>query len=404
MSTTVVGGVPIIGMPDLGAVNDAASFVGERAGSGRFSAVSLQAYMGAGIISQSATAHFWAQDGAKISRVNDRLFVGPATKNDGAYPNVSQDWLQAFFASAVGGSEVGPTIGATMSVLSINGQFGFVAGTRTSDNPTPNSNNTIGISSFAINDNTTVQNNVWAFYGEARRLAGTGMANLTMSCELDVSNQGAYVAAGPYGQMPGGTIALQLGSGCGIATLPGTQDTTAAISIQGNPTKFSAGIVFAANAIHGTDGTTGTGDAIAFAKGHSIVWSEPSGNQTSAISCNVTSFANATDVVFQDAGFTVSQTSNGIPLLIVAPVANAANWVSINAAPVGGKVGVIAGGADTTIDLVLHAKGAAGALDLSGPQTLTATNGSASALPATPYGYLTFKLAGVPFKLPYYAP
>lgn len=402
MSTTVVGGVPIVSMPDLGAVNDAASFVGERAGSGRFSAVNLQAYMGAGIISQSATGVFWAQEGAKISRVNDRLFVGPATRNDGAYPNASQDWLQAFIASPVGGSEVGPMVGATMSVLSINGQFGFVSGTRTSDNPTPNSNNTIGISSFAINDNTTVQNNVWAYYGEARRLAGIN-SNLTICCEFDVSNQDAYVQATPYLQLPGGTVAMQFGSGCGIAALPGTQDTTAAISIQGNPTKFGTGLMFAANAIRGTDGATGTGDAISFAKGHAMVWYEPGGNQTSAISCSVTSFANATEAVFQDAGFTVAQVSNGRPLLIVPPVANVANWVTIDAAPAGGPVGVIAGGADTNIDLSLHAKGA-GSLDLNGTVTTTATAGGASALPTAPLGYLTVKVSGSTVKLPYYAP
>ena len=46
MSTTVVGGVPIISMPDLGAVNDASSVVGERAGSGRFGALALRSYVG----------------------------------------------------------------------------------------------------------------------------------------------------------------------------------------------------------------------------------------------------------------------------------------------------------------------------------------------------------------------
>ena len=48
MSSTI-GGIPIIGMPDLGAVNDASSVVGERAGSGRFSAPALLSYMDAGL-------------------------------------------------------------------------------------------------------------------------------------------------------------------------------------------------------------------------------------------------------------------------------------------------------------------------------------------------------------------
>ena len=44
MSTTI-GGVRIADMPDLGAVNDASSFVGERAGSGRFGAPTLRSYV-----------------------------------------------------------------------------------------------------------------------------------------------------------------------------------------------------------------------------------------------------------------------------------------------------------------------------------------------------------------------
>ena len=44
MSTTI-GGVRIVDMPDLGAVNDASSFVGERAGSGRFGAPTLRSYV-----------------------------------------------------------------------------------------------------------------------------------------------------------------------------------------------------------------------------------------------------------------------------------------------------------------------------------------------------------------------
>jgi hypothetical protein len=44
MSTTI-GGVRIVDMPDLGAFNDASSVVGERAGSGRFSATALKSYV-----------------------------------------------------------------------------------------------------------------------------------------------------------------------------------------------------------------------------------------------------------------------------------------------------------------------------------------------------------------------
>ena len=45
VTTGTFPGVRIADMPDLGAVNDASSFVGERAGSGRFGAPTLRSYV-----------------------------------------------------------------------------------------------------------------------------------------------------------------------------------------------------------------------------------------------------------------------------------------------------------------------------------------------------------------------
>jgi len=43
--TTTYTGVRITDMPDLGAVTDTSSFVGERGGSGRFTAAALRTYL-----------------------------------------------------------------------------------------------------------------------------------------------------------------------------------------------------------------------------------------------------------------------------------------------------------------------------------------------------------------------
>ena len=58
MSTTT-SGVRMIDMPDLGAVSDSSSVIGERAGSGRFSAPALKAYATAGFVPEapSGTAY-----------------------------------------------------------------------------------------------------------------------------------------------------------------------------------------------------------------------------------------------------------------------------------------------------------------------------------------------------------
>ena len=72
MSTTI-GGIPIIAMPDLGAVNDASSFVGERAGSGRFAATALRGYVATGLVAEAPadgthTARLNGNDGRRCSR------------------------------------------------------------------------------------------------------------------------------------------------------------------------------------------------------------------------------------------------------------------------------------------------------------------------------------------------
>jgi len=412
VTTGTFPGVRIADMPDLGSFTSGSSVVGELAGSGRFSAASLQAYIGAGTltgtvtgtvtgaINQPLSGEFFVQDGATVARIADRLFVGPATANDGRYPNVSQDWLQAFLASPTGGSEVGPMVGTTMSVLSINGQFGFVSGSRTSDNTTPNSHNTIGIAAYAINDDTTSGSDAWAYYGEARRLSGVNDL-ITFGMEINVSNQGGVVAAQPYAQLPGSTIGHQIASGCGIP-LPGAANTSAGIAFRANPTSFGVGIVFGANSIAGTNGVTGAGDAIIFAKGHTLTWYSSDGNQTSHIQGNISDSTLGMSLEFNNTGLTL-QNATGGNLLVVPPVANSVNYLILAGAPAGGQVGVLANGSDADIDIKLVPRGA-GYVDLNGAITSTATSGGATALPATPSSYISVKIDGAIRKIPCYNP
>lgn len=345
---------------------------------------------------------FFAQNGAKINRIADRLFVGPATANDGAYPNVGKDWLQEYFASTIAGGTVGPMVGTMMSVLSSNGQFGFVSGSRSSDNPTAGSMNTIGIASFVINDNTTSESTVYAYYGEARRMPAVD-EQLTICMELDVSNQSYYVPPTPYAQLPGSTYVHQIASGCGIPWLPYTANTTAGINFRGNPTKFGTGILFGADSIVGTDGYTGAGAAISLAKGHSLVWYAGDGHQTCQIQGGVNDYNTAMNMIFSDSGVDFTKTPTGYPLVRIPPIANPVNWLVLAGAVAGGAVGVLADGLDANINLVFRPRGG-GYIDIATPQSSFANAGGNGALPAQVYGYIVILLGGTPVKIPFYAP
>ena len=144
-----MAGVRIADMPDLGAVDDTSSVVGERAGSGRFAATALRDYMAASLVDMQGLTTV-RQFGAK----------GDGTTDDAAAINAASVWLNSqgggilFFPAgtyAVGstcvlyshvtwqGSGSGVTIikglsGTTMDVLQTY-QFATLTGTNVASGP-----------------------------------------------------------------------------------------------------------------------------------------------------------------------------------------------------------------------------------------------------------------------------
>lgn len=165
---------------------------------------------------QTPTGFFYSQNGAKIDRFNDRVFIGDATANDGQGPAnpVSADWLTLWqqsigiqFGSL---SQAQAAVLTTSAAVAVASPSALLVGTRTF-NTAQNGQNAIGLQSIAVNNSPSFTNAVWAHYAEAHRV--NNVVNSAIGMELDVTQRGALVSLNPYVQNFGQTVALQLASG-----------------------------------------------------------------------------------------------------------------------------------------------------------------------------------------------
>jgi len=159
---------------------------------------------------------------------------------------------------------------------------------------------TIGITSWGINNNTSSGRSALGGYFEAQRI-GTDSASGALGIEIDVMSTfaGGETKSTPFQQSY--TVGIQLASGAGIGgqTPWGiNKNTGAAIQIWNNPTSFKAGIVFGNQSIEGTDGYTGTGNAISMARGHKISWYCPGGSRESLTISSEISDTSYTNKIF----------------------------------------------------------------------------------------------------------
>ena len=338
------------------------------------------------------TGGFFENEGATINRLNDRLLVGAATTNDGVWPNVAHDWLTAFQLSIGDSGTINTSQAAILTqALSTSLMTGLAVGARSASfNSAPSDG--LAIAAFAINDAPTFASDVWAFYGEAHRV--TPAAGAAIAMELDVRSTVSSVFNTPYKQNPGGTMALQLASGAGVAAA-GQFNNTAAIQIEWNAVPFNAGIIFGEGAI--ADPGNGVLPAIMLAQGQALQWFNgvAEGTPTSMILGNVTTAANATGIKFDDTGFNVVNVQDGASVFQVPPHPGAVNRVEVNGGGPGVSPQVSAVGADTTVNLTLSPQGPLGVLNFRGPVA-----GAAGAI-AT---YLSVQINGVAYKLACYAP
>lgn len=249
------------------------------------------------VITQAATGQFFTQNGAIINRINDRLFVGPATVNDGAFPNVIKDWLSQH-AATYGGIGL---VSTQAAILSQNGNTALTVSSRTTD-ANPGSSSCIALSVAGVNNAATPNGAVcWGSYYETSHHV---TALLSYCSEMDIIQYDTAFANTPNSMAGAGSaICLWLASGGGRV---GVNDATLAIGIIKNGAKFKSGIMFGKDSLTGADGTTGTGEAIAMAKGHQLNWYNASGSLCASFYSTVATAGNINTLTMTDAGFNIA--------------------------------------------------------------------------------------------------
>ena len=325
-------------------------------------------------ITQPQTNQFFSGNGSAIQRFNDRVFVAGATVNDGAFPNVTKDWLSTFQS----GYGVPPAVVSGVAcVLTSNNASSAqaIVGGAQSLNFTAASGSAIGVSGYAINNNASYKDYSFGFYAESHRMNDvTGGA---YGMEIDVTNFGLITPMDAYGQQSGTAnslvIALQLSGGASLPTT-GQVSPSAAMVVSNNPVAFDKGIVFVNGSLSGANK-----EAIVMPSGYGMSWYASSGVMTSRLYCSGTTTAGGSLLNFNE-GSVIFYNTNFSPAVQLMTPANAVNYFSLIPASTGNPIQITARGSDTNIDIELTTKGT-GAVWI-GAYTVTAP---------TATGYITVK-------------
>lgn len=341
--------------------------------------------LGLGLVfRQPVSKNFWpdVHPDAKVHRMNDRMFLGAATKNDGkitsAINSDNKDWLEQIRGSTMNNTQLG--------VISTIGQCAILGASRTSDFDAEGSMGCIGLQGWAINDNTTHLQTAYGAYLEVRRNVGAGR---THGFELDVVNYGSSVSIQPYDMFQQGlTVGGWIASGGEIATTR----ASAALAIINNGSTWEKGIVFHSIALEGSNGITGAGVAIEMAKGHVVRWMFGSGSQGASVSSSVSNSAAEQSLQFSDVG-TLIRNSQSKNMLQVQVSNTFVNGILVTPANAGSGVALSAQGDDANIDFRITPKGTG---------RFNVTNVTVAASAGAQAGFMVWKINNTEFKIPYF--
>lgn len=287
---------------------------------------------------------------AEIVRLGDRVFIGGANANDASFPNVTKDWYTTF--EIANGRANGIIVSAQSAILtndSSGARVGLVVAARTSS-VSADTGYVQSMHVTVVQDRTSSLIPATAGYIEAWRT--NDACGAVQGLEIDTINKGAYNAITPYLQSTKQDVALQLAAGGEFSVF----DSSAAINVRNNGSKFGAALMVGHDSIVGSDGATGTGHAIQLARQHQITWYNMAGDITSGVFGGVTSASFRTRLAFLDTGAAFLSPTDSL-LARFDPVATATNYFSFQAATMGGSPTIAVAGSDTNVSLRLVGQG-----------------------------------------------
>lgn len=272
-------------------------------------------------IQQTATAQFFQNYGAFVNRINDRALVGAAGVNDANYPVSVKDYVETAMSNT--------TTLSQLASLSTIGCIGSLGGSQSLNNTSAGSEGTIGLLGFARNNNQTLVQTAYGGYFQANHETGILAGSITQGVEIDIVNlRGTAPTVNPYAPFASGaTYGLFSASGGGVSS--GLYDATLGILVANNNAAFHTGIMVGATAITGTNGVTGTGEAVSLARGHMVQWHVTGG----AVAGNIVSLASLTTpaaatIAFTDTGLSI-ENSSGTALASLATASPAASGTAM---------------------------------------------------------------------------
>lgn len=332
-----------------------------------------------GAINQASTGQHFTQNGARIHRLNDRVFINAACQNDGAFPNVERSWMEDYWVA--GGFSSGPLVSALLGVVNDtnpNNAIGVMSAIRTKDFSSAGST-ALPIMGVAFNDHPTLGTKVYAGYFEGHRTSAT--AADTYGVEIDVRTLTASIQSNP--RSLGDVSALQLGIGAEWSPT-GQQPASSFIQMAYNGQRAYSGINIMHDAL--VDIGSGVTQAMNMNRHSLISWFDATGARSGFVTSSAT--AAATGVTMDLAnGQVLFRTVAGALGAAFNIAASSVNYPTLYSGIATQPVRILAGGTDTNIDLSLEPKGA-GQVVIPIASVRNAANDAAAAalVPPVPVG------------------